>query len=53
MDFIDLKKQQELIRKFLDSIPKLPDSPVPPSALAVQPAVPLVSEQVQQEPTTQ
>ena len=46
-------KQQELIRKFLDSIPKLPESPVPPSALAVQPAVPLVSEQVQQEPTTQ
>jgi len=46
-------KKEEFMRKFLEIIPKLPESPVPPSALAVQPAVPLVSEQVQQEPTTQ
>lgn len=46
-------KKEEFMKKFLNSIPKLPDSPVPPSALAVQPAVPLVSEQIQQEPTPQ
>lgn len=46
-------KKEEFMKKFLNKIPKLPDSPVPPSALAVQPAVPLVSEQVQQKPTTQ
>jgi hypothetical protein len=46
-------KKEEFMKRFLSRIPKLPDSPVPPSALAVQPAVPLVSEQVQQEPTTQ
>ena len=46
-------KKEEFMRKFLEIIPKLPESPVPPSALAIQPAVPLVSEQVQQEPTTQ
>ena len=47
------RKKEEFMRKFLEIIPKLPDSPVPPSALAIQPAVPLVSEQIQQEPTTQ
>ena len=46
-------KKEEFMRKFLNSIPDLPDVPVPPSAIAVQPAVPMVSEQLQQEPTTQ
>ena len=39
-------KKKEFIQKFLQSLPKLPDVPV--SAIAVQPAVPLVSEQVQE-----
>ena len=46
-------KKEEFMRKFLNSVPELPDVPVPPSAIAVQPAVPIVSEQLQQEPTTQ
>jgi len=39
------EKQAEFVRKFLDSIPQLPD--VPASAIAVQPAVPFVSEEIQ------
>ena len=39
-------KKKEFIQRFLQSLPKLPDVPV--SAIAVQPAVPLVSEQVQE-----
>ena len=39
------EKKAEFMRKFLASLPKLPDVPV--SAIAVQPAVPLVSEQLQ------
>jgi len=45
------QKQKEFIEKFINSIPKLPD--IPTGAIAVQPAVPMVSEQLQQEPTTQ
>ena len=39
-------KRSELIQRFLQSLPELPN--VPASALAVQPAVPVVSEQVQE-----
>tara|TARA_B100001939_G_C16933611_1_gene614993 strand:- start:43 stop:2049 length:2007 start_codon:yes stop_codon:yes gene_type:complete len=39
------QKKEEFMRKFLASLPELPDVPV--SAIAVQPAVPLVSEQIQ------
>ena len=39
-------KKKEFIQRFLQSLPKLPD--VPAGAIAVQPAVPLVSEQVQE-----
>lgn len=39
-------KRKEFIQRFLQSLPKLPD--VPAGAIAVQPAVPLVSEQVQE-----
>lgn len=39
------QKKEEFMRKFLASLPELPDVPV--SAIAVQPAVPLVSEQLQ------
>jgi hypothetical protein len=39
------EKKAEFMRKFLASLPELPDVPV--SAIAVQPAVPLVSEQLQ------
>lgn len=39
------EKKAEFMRKFLASLPELPDVPV--SAIAVQPAVPLVSEQIQ------
>jgi hypothetical protein len=46
-------KKEEFMKKFLKAIPELPDVPVPPSAIAVQPAVPMVSEQLQQEPTPQ
>jgi len=46
-------KKEEFMKRFMDSIPELPDVPVPPSAIAVQPAVPFVSEQVQQEPLPQ
>jgi len=46
-------KKEEFMKRFMDSIPDLPDVPVPPSAVAVQPAVPLVTEQIQQEPTPQ
>lgn len=41
-------KKQEFIQRFLQQLPKLPDVPVPVSALAVQPTVPLVSEQIQE-----
>jgi hypothetical protein len=40
-------KQREFIERFINSIPKLPD--VPTGALAVQPAVPLVTEQLEQQ----
>ncbi len=46
-------KKEEFMKKFLKAIPELPDVPVPPSAIAVQPAVPMVTEQLQQEPTPQ
>lgn len=46
-------KKEEFMKKFLNAIPELPDVPVPPSAIAVQPVAPLVSERVQQEPTPQ
>jgi hypothetical protein len=39
-------KRQEFIQRFLQSIPKLPDVPV--SALAVQPLVPAVEQQITQ-----
>ena len=39
-------KQQEFMQRFLDRLPELPE--IPASALAVQPAVPLVSERVQE-----
>jgi len=39
-------KKKEFIQRFLQSLPKLPN--VPAGAIAVQPAVPLVSEQVQE-----
>lgn len=39
------EQKKNFIRKFLDSIPQLPD--VPASAIAVQPAVPFVSEEIQ------
>ena len=39
-------KQQEFIQRFLDRLPELPD--VPAGALVAQPAVPLVSERVQE-----
>ncbi len=39
------EKKAEFMRKFLASLPELPDVPV--SAIAVQPAVPLVSEQIE------
>lgn len=42
------ERKTELIQRFLNSIPKLPD--VPASAVAVQPAVPLVTEQLQEAP---
>lgn len=40
-------KQQEFIQKFLNSLPQLPDVPV--GAIATQPAVPLVSGQIQEQ----
>ena len=40
-------KQQEFIQRFKNSIPNLPDVPV--SAVAVQPVVPSVVEQVQNQ----
>ena len=40
-------KQREFIERFINSIPKLPD--VPAGALAAQPAVPLVTEQLEQQ----
>ena len=46
-------KKEEFMKKFLKAIPELPDVPVPPSAIAIQPAVPMVTEQLQQEPTPQ
>ena len=46
-------KKEEFMKRFMDSIPELPDVPVPPSSIAVQPVVPMVSEQVQQEPLPQ
>jgi hypothetical protein len=39
-------KRQEFIQRFLQSIPKLPDVPV--SALAVQPLVPAIEQQITQ-----
>lgn len=45
-DKIGENKKKEFIQRFLQSLPKLPD--VPAGAIAVQPAVPLVSEQVQE-----
>lgn len=39
------EQKKTFVRKFLDSIPQLPD--VPASAIAVQPAVPFVSEEIQ------
>lgn len=45
------ERKAELVKRFLDSIPQLPD--VPASAIAVQPAVPLVTEQVQESSAPQ
>ena len=42
------ERKEELMKRFLNSIPKLPD--VPASAVAVQPAVPLVTDQLQEAP---
>ena len=39
------EEKENFIRRFVNTLPKLPN--VPPSAIAAQPAVPLVSEQIE------